>query len=80
MQIHIPRVDFIKADIEGSERHMLMGARRVLKEFAPKLSLCTYHLPDDPQVMREIILDANPRYRIEERWKKMYAWVEGADQ
>ena len=72
---HLPRVDFIKADIEGAERYMLMGARKVLREFAPKLSLCTYHLPDDPQVMREIILDANPDYVIEERWKKMYAWV-----
>ena len=74
---NLPRVDFIKADIEGAERYMLMGARNVLREFAPKLSLCTYHLPDDPQVMREIILRANPNYKIEERWKKMYAWVEG---
>ena len=71
----LPRVDFIKADIEGAERYMLMGAKRVLKEFAPKLSICTYHLPDDPQVLRELILDANPNYVIEERWLKMYAHV-----
>ena len=71
----LPRVDFIKADIEGAERYMLMGAKRVLKEFAPKIAICTYHLPDDPQVLRELILDANPNYVIEERWKKMYAFV-----
>jgi len=71
----LPKVDFIKADIEGAERDMLMGARRVLKEFAPKISICTYHLPDDPQVLRELILGANPNYVIEERWKKMYAFV-----
>jgi FkbM family methyltransferase len=69
------RVDFIKADIEGAERYMLMGAKQTLKEFAPKLAICTYHLPDDPRVLRELILDANPNYIIEERWKKMYAHV-----
>ena len=72
---NLPRVDFIKADIEGAERYMLMGAKRILKEFSPKLSICTYHLPDDPKVLRAIILDANPDYEIEERWKKMYAYV-----
>jgi FkbM family methyltransferase len=71
----LARIDFIKADIEGAERYMLKGARRVLREFAPKIAVCTYHLPDDPQVLREIILEANPNYIIEERWKKLYAYV-----
>lgn len=71
----LPRVDFIKADIEGAERQMLKGAKRILKEFAPKLALCTYHLPDDPEVMEQLILEANPRYKIEHRWKKLYAYV-----
>ena len=70
---NLQRVDFIKADIEGAERYMLMGAKNVLKEFAPDVSLCTYHLPDDPKVLRELILDANPNYVIEERYKKIYA-------
>ncbi|MDR2531858.1 MAG: FkbM family methyltransferase [Oscillospiraceae bacterium] len=72
---NIPKVDFIKADIEGAERYMLMGAKQVLKDFAPKLAICTYHLPDDPKVLREIILDANPKYIIEEKFKKIYAHV-----
>jgi len=76
-QNNIPRIDFIKSDIEGAERYMLMGAKQVLKDFAPKLAICTYHLPDDPKVLRELILDANPNYVIEERWKKMYAHVPG---
>jgi len=71
----IKRVDFIKADIEGAERNMLRGATRILREFAPKLSICTYHLPDDPQVLREIILEANPQYQIVEKFQKMYAHV-----
>lgn len=71
----LDRVDFIKADIEGSERYLLMGARQVLKDYAPKIAICTYHRPDDPKVLRELILDANPKYRIEERYMKMYAHV-----
>ena len=71
----LPKVDFIKADIEGAERYMLMGARQVLRKYAPKLALSTYHLPDDPQVLRELIIDSNPNYIIEEKWGKLYAYV-----
>lgn len=70
----VDRVDFIKADIEGAERLMLRGAQQTLARFAPKLALCTYHLPDDPEVMEQLILKANPRYRIIHKWSKLYAW------
>jgi uncharacterized protein Usg len=69
-------VDFIKADIEGAERYMLEGAKLVLKEFAPKLSICTYHLPDDPKVLKQFIKDANPKYTIFEKFKKIYAYID----
>jgi FkbM family methyltransferase len=71
----VKRVDFIKADIEGMERDMLAGACGVLKEFAPKLAICTYHLADDPRVLKEIILGANPKYRVVQRKCKLYAMV-----
>ena len=72
---NLPRVDFIKADIEGFERYMLAGAQETLARFAPKLALCTYHLPDDPQVMAELILKANPKYNIVQKRKKLFASV-----
>jgi hypothetical protein len=72
---NLKRIDFIKSDIEGAERDMLLGARGVLKEFAPKLALCTYHLPDDPQVMESLILEGNPRYRVKHISKKLFAAV-----
>jgi FkbM family methyltransferase len=71
----LKKIDFIKADIEGAERDMLLGAKTVLKEFAPKLALCTYHLPDDPKVLESLILEANPRYRVRQGPKKLYAAV-----
>ena len=72
---NLPRVDFIKSDIEGFERHMLAGAQETLRCFAPKLALCTYHLPDDPQVMAELILKANPKYNIVQKRMKLFASV-----
>ena len=71
----LPSVDFIKCDIEGFERHMLAGAQETLRRFAPKLALCTYHLPDDPEVMAGLIKQANPRYNIVQKRKKLFASV-----
>jgi FkbM family methyltransferase len=72
---NIRKIDFLKADIEGAERLLLKGAKYTLKTIAPKISICTYHLPDDSEVLRELIMDANPNYVIEEKWRKMYAYV-----
>jgi len=48
----------------------------LLKTYAPKLAICTYHLLDDKEVLTNLILKANPNYKIEYAWKKLYAWVE----
>ncbi len=72
---NLPHVDFIKSDIEGLERNLLAGAQETLARFAPKLALCTYHLPDDPEVMSSLILKANPRYNIVQKRKKLFASV-----
>ena len=72
---NLERVDFIKCDIEGFERHMLAGAQETLKRFSPKLALCTYHLPDDPEVMEALIKQANPKYNVVQKRKKLFASV-----
>lgn len=74
-QNRLETVDFIKADIEGAERLMLEGAQNTLTKYAPKLSLCTYHLPDDKEVLAKLILKANPKYKIEYCWEKLYAYI-----
>jgi len=68
-------IDFIKADIEGFERNMLLGAANILKIQQPVLSLCTYHKPDDPEVMKNLILSANPNYKVIQRRMKLFAYV-----
>lgn len=72
---HLEKVNFIKADIEGHERHMLEGAQETLREFAPKLSICTYHYPEDPEVLEELILRANPAYKVVQLRNKLYACI-----
>lgn len=71
----LSRVDFIKADIEGYERKMLKGAWETLRQFAPKLSICTYHLKDDPEVLASLIKEANPKYKIIQKRMKLYASI-----
>lgn len=73
--LKLPRVDFIKADIEGAERFRLEGATHTLKKYAPKLSICTYHLYDDVEVLTDLIKAANPNYKIKYAWEKLYAYV-----
>lgn len=39
----VPRVDFIKMDVEGAETDALIGAEGVLRKFQPKLAITVYH-------------------------------------
>ncbi len=61
----LERVDLIKMDIEGAERNALEGARATMAEWKPRLALCVYHLPDDPQQMAARVYAARKDYRQE---------------
>ncbi|MFP4514867.1 MAG: FkbM family methyltransferase [Parcubacteria group bacterium] len=70
---NIEKVDFIKADIEGAERYFLEGAKETIKRFKPKISICTYHFEDDKEVLSKFLKDNVPEYKIEYKYKKLYA-------
>lgn len=63
-ELRLDRVDFIKMDIEGAERHALQGAAKTIARFKPRMAICTYHATDDPQVVPAIVKAAQPFYRI----------------
>ncbi|MCR5701978.1 MAG: FkbM family methyltransferase [Lachnospiraceae bacterium] len=71
----LEKVDFIKANIEGAERNMLIGAKNILREFAPMLSIRANHLDDDIEVITDIICSANDRYVVDVNYKNIYAYV-----
>ena len=72
---YVNKLDFIKSDIEGGELDLLKGATNVLKKFAPKLAICSYHSPKDPALLEQIILEANPRYKVIHTRQKLFAWA-----
>ena len=72
---NIQKLDFIKADIEGSECKMLDGAFMTMRYLNPTLSLCKYHNLNDGIRIKRKILKANPNYIIDSNWKKIYAKV-----
>jgi len=49
MAVHnnVPRLDFIKMDIEGSELSALQGAETSIRRWQPKLAISLYHRPED---------------------------------
>ncbi len=62
-ELQLTGVDFVKMDIEGSERKALSGARRVLASYRPRLAICVYHVGDDPAAVPRVVLESAPGYR-----------------
>lgn len=58
------KATFVKMDIEGSEIDALMGARRTIKQYRPKLAISVYHKKGDFIDIPRYILSINPDYKI----------------
>jgi len=60
----LPRVDFIKMDVEGHELKVLKGAHETIQAFKPSLALSTYHRGDDLIKLPKFLLELNPNYKF----------------
>ncbi len=60
----LPRLDFIKMDIEGAEIEALKGAMRTIEKYRPKMAIAVYHkLPDFYEIPR-LLCGIHKDYRI----------------
>jgi FkbM family methyltransferase len=64
-ELKLDRVDFIKMDIEGAERHAMNGAQTTLAKFHPRMSIALENLPDDQYVVPPLVHKAWTGYRQE---------------
>ncbi len=63
-ELRLPRVDFIKMDIEGAERSALRGARKLIDRWKPRLAISSYHLPGDPSAICELVWGFRSDYKV----------------
>jgi FkbM family methyltransferase len=61
-ELGLPRVDFIKMDIEGAEGPALQGAKATLARHRPRMAIAAYHKPGDRVMLPAAVRDAEPAY------------------
>jgi FkbM family methyltransferase len=67
-------VTFIKYDIEGAEYNGLLGARRIIETYKPKLAICIYHRPEDIWELPKLILQFRSDYKFYLRHYSLVDW------
>ena len=61
---NLPRVDFIKMDVEGAELDILKGAATTIARYKPILALSAYHKWDDFWTLSKFIKSIRPDYEF----------------
>lgn len=64
---NLPRVDYIKLDIEGAELDMLRGAAKTITRCKPKMAVSAYHKPEDLFTLATYIKSLRSDYNFEFR-------------
>ena len=57
-------VDYIKYDVEGSEREALLGSAQTIKAHAPTLLVSLYHRSEDLFALPELVKELNAGYSL----------------
>jgi len=75
-KLGVEHVDFIKIDLRGGERQALTGATRTIRRSRPRMAVSTCHLPDDVQILPEVVAEILPEYRTLRRRDHDYYYCE----
>lgn len=60
----LPRVDFVKLDVEGAELRALRGASGVIRERPPRVATAVYHRAEDIVEIPRLLDELAPTYRL----------------
>jgi FkbM family methyltransferase len=61
---NVPRIDFIKMDIEGAELLALKGAKNTISKYKPKLAISVYHSLNDLVDIPKYIESIDTKYKF----------------
>ncbi len=64
---NLPRVDYLKLDIEGSELEALRGSAKTIVRWKPKMAICVYHKPEDLWTLPTYIKSLRADYEFQFR-------------
>jgi FkbM family methyltransferase len=64
VELRLPKVDFIKMDIEGAEQKAVVGAKNTIGKYRPRMALCIYHVHGDEVMVPKLVHDAVSDYRV----------------
>ncbi len=68
-------VDYIKYDVEGSEREALIGSRETIRAHSPRLLVSLYHKSEDIFALPALVKEISPNYRFYlRRYRYIPAW------
>ncbi len=62
-ELQLPRVDFIKMDVEGAEQRAVVGSKSTIARFHPRMALCIYHVQGDETMVPKLVAEAYPGYK-----------------
>jgi len=65
-ELALPRVDFIKMDIEGAEQQAVAGAGATLAKYRPRMAIATEHLEvlENAKAVVRLVRKLQPAYRL----------------
>ena len=68
----VSHATFIKMDVEGHERKILEGARKLISNSKPRMAVTGYHFANDILEIAQIIREIEPSYRLRLRHHSFY--------
>ena len=67
--------DYIKYDVEGSDREAIIGSRETIRRYAPRLLVSVYHRSEDIFELPRLVREISPNYSLYlRRYRYIPAW------